>query len=213
MSDNKFQNKYRIPSARAQWWDYGNNAAYFITICTANMEHYFGKIIDGKMQLSPVGVIADVFWHEIKKHTDFIELCEFVVMPNHIHGILIIDKPATDVGTDVETGHVETGHALSLPPSPPPPPPPHPQPMEQQPNLTPGQKRFRNQGKNTISSIIGGYKSVVSKHARRLGYDFAWQSRFYDNIIKTDSDYQRIAKYIIDNPIVWEKDRFYSEEQ
>jgi len=157
------------------------------------------------MQLSPVGVIADVFWHEITKHADFIELCEFVVMPNHIHGILIIDKPATDVGT----GHVETGHALSLPMSPSPQ--PHLQPMEQQPNLTPGQKRFRNQGKNTISSVIGGYKSVVSKHANRLGYDFAWQSRFYDNIIRNDSDYQRIAKYIIDNPIVWEKDRFYNE--
>ncbi len=56
----KYQNKYRIPSARAQWWDYGWNGAYFITICTQNREHYFGNIQHGRMTLSPVGVIADV---------------------------------------------------------------------------------------------------------------------------------------------------------
>jgi putative transposase len=48
----KFRNKYRIASARAQWWDYGRNGLYFITICTANREHYFGKIVNGKMILS-----------------------------------------------------------------------------------------------------------------------------------------------------------------
>ena len=50
----KFQNKYRIASARAQWWDYGNNAAYFITICTHDRQHFFGKIMNGEMQLSPL---------------------------------------------------------------------------------------------------------------------------------------------------------------
>lgn len=60
----KFQNKYRIGSARAQWWDYGWNGAYFITICTADKEHFFGEIKNGKMILSQTGVIADILWYE-----------------------------------------------------------------------------------------------------------------------------------------------------
>jgi REP element-mobilizing transposase RayT len=92
---SKYMNKYRSESARAQWWDYGWNGAYFITICTADREHFFGEIKNGKMILSPTGVIADLLWHEIKNHSKFVELGDFVVMPNHIHGILILDKPKT----------------------------------------------------------------------------------------------------------------------
>ncbi len=92
MSD-KFQNKYRIASARASWWNYGWNGAYFITVCTANRSNYFGEIENGKMKLSSIGILADVLWHEIKNHAENIELGAFVVMPNHIHGILILDRP------------------------------------------------------------------------------------------------------------------------
>ena len=200
MTDNKFKNKYRIQSARAQWWDYGNNAAYFITICTANREHYFGNIINEKMHLSSIGVIANVFWHEIKKHTHFIKLGEFIVMPNHIHGILIIDKPFDDIDNNIGTDNVETRHALSL------------QPQFQSANQQSfGQKRFQNQGKNTISSIIGGYKSVVSNHIHRLGYNFKWQTRFYEHIIRNEQSYQHITDYITNNPKNWENDKFYTE--
>ena len=87
----KFQNKYRIQSARCPNWDYSSNAAYFITICTQNRENYFGEIINQKMQLSQIGVIADILWHEIKNHTKNVDLEAFVVMPNHIHGILILN--------------------------------------------------------------------------------------------------------------------------
>ena len=63
---DKFQQKYRIPSARFNKWDYGWSATYFVTICTKNKEHYFGKVVDGKMVLSEIGVIADLLWYEIK---------------------------------------------------------------------------------------------------------------------------------------------------
>ena len=92
MSELKFKNKYRIPSNRLKNWDYGNNAAYFITICTQNREHYFGEIKNGEMQLNELGENATRFWLDIPKHFPFIELGNFVVMPNHTHGILIIDK-------------------------------------------------------------------------------------------------------------------------
>ncbi len=87
----KFKSKYRIPSARLQTWDYSNNGAYFITICTKNKHHYFGEIIHGKMQLSHIGVLAGVLWYEIKNHALNIELGDFVVMPNHVHGILLLN--------------------------------------------------------------------------------------------------------------------------
>jgi REP element-mobilizing transposase RayT len=96
MMNDKYQNKYRIPPARAQWWDYGSNGAYFVTICTRDHKCFFGEIIEQQMQLSHVGLIADIFWHEIKKHSDCVKPDAFVVMPNHIHGIIVIDKPDDD---------------------------------------------------------------------------------------------------------------------
>ncbi len=92
----KFKGKYRIPSTRLQNWNYGWNGAYFITICTKNRIHYFGKVVNGRMQFSHIGIVADILWYEIKNHADHIELGEFVVMPNHIHGILILNDKNCD---------------------------------------------------------------------------------------------------------------------
>jgi len=84
--------------------------------------------------------------------------------------------------------------------------------MQQTQQQTIGQKRFQNQGKNTVSSIIGSYKSAVTKHAHRLGYNFAWQSRFYDHIIRNNESFNKISEYIIENPKNWEQDKFYKNE-
>lgn len=198
MSQGKFQNKYRISSIRAQWWDYGWNGAYFITICTQDRKHYFGEIRNNKMILSHAGIIADLLWHQIPIHHDNVELGDFVVMPNHIHGILIIDRQNNidlDCADNLNDLHnVQTGHALSLPPK-------------------PGSQRFQNIGKNTISSIVGSYKSAVTKHANRLGYPHQWQKLFYDNIIRDNNQYQRISDYIVSNPENWTKDKFKAEDK
>jgi len=227
----KFKNKYRIPSARAAWWNYGWAGIYFITICTAHREHYFGEIIKNpgnKMQLSHVGVIADVLWYEIPHHAKYIELGSFVVMPNHLHGILILIFNADENGLDgdefrdvnrnsgdrnvnVGNPNVETRRALSLQL---PPPQQQSQPLQpippQSTELSFAQQRFRNQGKNTISSIVGSYKSAVTKHAHRLGFEFDWQLRFHDHIIRNDAEYQRINDYIESNPDHWEEDKFFN---
>lgn len=89
--NEKYQNQYRIPSARLQTWDYGWEGKYFITICTKDKLHYFGKILNGKI-LSNIGVIANLMWYEIRNHQKNVELGEFVVMPNHAHGILILNN-------------------------------------------------------------------------------------------------------------------------
>jgi len=120
---DKFKDKYRIPSARAPWWDYGWTGGYFITICCEEHRHVFGQITDGKMTLSPVGQLAHALWYEIPRHARNVRLGAFVVMPNHVHGILILEH--NDAGEDVNVsggdsggvfcgGSVETRHALSL---------------------------------------------------------------------------------------------------
>ncbi len=116
MGNDKFQNKYRIASARLPNWDYTSNGAYFITICTKDRIPYFGRIENKKMILSNMGIIADLMWHEIKNHAKNIELGEFVVMPDHIRGILILN--GGDGMGIAGNAIVETLHATSLPSSP-----------------------------------------------------------------------------------------------
>jgi REP element-mobilizing transposase RayT len=234
----KFRNRYRIRSARAPWWDYGWPAAYFITIVTKNRFPYFGEIKDEKMHLSNVGVIADLLWYEIKNHAHDCDLGEFVVMPDHIHGILILKRngePKSNHRLVKRTAMVETRHALSLPS-------PYVSPGTEWPYVSPGtespyvspgtewpyvspgtewpyvspgtewsyvspdlpsQNRFQNQGKNTISAIIGSFKSAVNKHANRLGYPFRWQPRFHDRIIRNAFELERKTCYIRDNVKNW----------
>ncbi|MDR0681152.1 MAG: hypothetical protein LBG15_04780 [Dysgonamonadaceae bacterium] len=77
-------------SIRLKGYDYSQAGLYFVTICVQNKECVFGEIVDGKMNLSPLGIIVDVLWHEIKNHANNIDLCEYTVMPNHIHGIIML---------------------------------------------------------------------------------------------------------------------------
>ena len=161
------------------------------------------------MELTQCGVLANVLWHEIKNHTKNVELGAFVVMPNHIHGILKLNP--TDI---VETGwlNVETGHALSLQRR-------NKSPLEKTP-LSSNEKskvpsiqnthyRLRNIGKNSVSSIIGSYKSAVTKHANRMGIANGWQTRFHDHIIRNDEEYQSINNYIESNVMNWKDDKFF----
>ncbi|QOW09198.1 transposase [Kaistella flava (ex Peng et al. 2021)] len=214
---DKYKNKYRIQSARATWWNYGWAGAYFITICTKNRNHYFGGINQGeknKMNLSNCGILADVFWHEIKNHAQNVELGAFVVMPNHIHGILILGEDSESGADSEDTGDMrdtrdiaETGHAPSVPR------------LGLRSQLKSNDNSQFNEdfesikspsrmGKNTVSSIIGSYKSAVTKNANRLGLEFAWQERFHDHIIRNDGEYQRINDYIESNINHWNEDKF-----
>ncbi|MFO7874714.1 MAG: transposase [Bacteroidales bacterium] len=185
---DKFRNKYRILSARLQNWDYGWNAAYFVTICTVNRECHFGNIKNGEMNLMEIGKKADEYWLEIPEHFPFVKLDVHVVMPNHVHGIIIINK--TDDGRVRRTVETQNFASLQMPSTPESP--------------QPGNK-FGPQSQN-LASIIRGYKTGVTKYARINNIHFAWQSRFYDHIIRNDAEYQRIKKYIINNPKKWNDD-------
>jgi len=99
MSFEKFREKYRVPSSRLKNYNYGQNGAYFVTITTAGRENFFGEIQNGKMILSEMGKMAEKYWYEIPRHFPFVRLDAFVVMPNHIHGILWIirDKQSGNI--------------------------------------------------------------------------------------------------------------------
>ena len=213
---DKFQNKYRIQSARLPNWDYGWNASYFVTICTANRELFFGEILNGKMILSETGEKADKYWLEIPEHFPFVKLDVHVVMPNHVHGIIIIDKPddgrndgknkkritgqndgnnvganvGRNVGRNVETPNLD----VSTPQSPQRP---------QRPQTAAASQKWKPA---TLGSIINQYKRICTIESRKINIDFAWQSRFHDHIIRNDEEYQRIKNYIINNPENWNND-------
>ena len=197
LNNEKYRNKYRIASTRLQNWDYGWNAIYFVTICTKCKNHYFGEIVDGKMHFSPIGAIADVLWHELENHFDNIDIDAFVVMPNHIHGIIAINNG--DNGIDnayrIDNAYCRDNACV----------------VSTRDNATIGQQRFQHQGTKTLSSIVGSYKSAVSRHAHRLGFDFAWQSRFYDIIVRNNEALLRIQSYINNNPTNWKEDIFHQQ--
>jgi REP element-mobilizing transposase RayT len=207
---DKYKNKYRIPSARLQHWDYGANGAYFITICTQDRQCFFGDIVSDmvvktpnlgvsktqSMRLHPIGQLAEQFWMQIPNHFPFVELGNFVVMPNHVHGILIIDRGETPI---VETPNLGVSTGASPGPSPGPTPSPPP--------FHGGKNDKWNPG--TIGVIINQYKRMVTIHARKIHADFGWQSRFHDHIIRNAQSFETIQSYIETNPLNWEKDKFY----
>lgn len=211
----KFRNKYRVPSARLQNWDYGSNGAYFITICTKEMQHFFGEVVDKKMILNSVGELAEEYWIEILKEFPYVEFGNFQIMPNHMHGILIIDKsvvPATvetrfiasnldgiieDERSKDDADSSETRLIASVLPE------------------KDGIGGFSGENNpmlsDNISRIIRWYKGRCTFEMRKINPNFGWHSRFHDHIIRNSESFERIQNYIEENPARWEEDKFYKK--
>lgn len=200
-NDLKFQNKYRISSTRLKGYDYLSNGAYFITICTKNRENFFGEIRDGEIRLSKIGEIAADEWKESAEIRKYVYLGEWVVMPNHLHGILILDNaeytndgkcrdvlPKRLYKTKRFYGHDGDHHGYDGD---------HPQMSKISP------------AKNSLSTIIRFFKRQTTIRARQITPDFAWQPRFHDRIIRNEPEHQRIAEYIYNNPVNWERDDYF----
>lgn len=100
---SKFRNRYRNESIRAQWWNYANAGAYFITICTAGRQKIFGTIIDKEMHLSPIGEIVNQEWNISFDMREELFCDNFVIMPNHIHAILRIENDGV-ISDDIVVG-------------------------------------------------------------------------------------------------------------
>jgi REP element-mobilizing transposase RayT len=205
----KFQNKYRIQSARLPDWDYGSNGLYFITICTRNRECFFGDVIDGEMQLSEIGNLAKQYLLEIPKRFPYMDLDEFVIMPNHVHAILVVDKTGDDADdrdrNDLDNNDGDCRDAIhrvsTAAPS------TSDVPNPKQPGGITGDKNPMLH--DNISNVLNWYTGRVTFESRKIDKNFGWQARFHDHILRDDDEYQRIKKYIIENPGNWYNDLLF----
>jgi len=201
---DKFKNKYRVESHRMPGWDYSGNGYYFITLVTQNRECNLGEIINEKMILSDFGKIVDTEWEKSFEIRNELFCDEYIIMPNHLHAIVIIEKSKNDDDLNIIHGmnntngshdlHVETHGRASL----------QNQPFYRKPQ--------------SLSSFIGGFKSVINtkidnfiddnnldipKYNRNHHF---FQQNYYDHIIRDENEYNRISQYIINNPVKWGND-------
>ena len=173
-----FKDTYRIETTRLRGWDYASAGWYFITICTHNRQPFFGWVEDGKMRLSPIGEVARKYWQAIPQHTaGNVALDVFVVMPDHVHGIIVI-RDGGDVDVDVETLQCNVSTSTSPPPR------------------DPNNPMARISPKpGSLGAIVRSYKSAVSRWCSQNEHSqFAWQSRYYDHIIRDEQALQRIRQ-------------------
>lgn len=208
MGIEKFQDRYRITSARASWHAY-DDGAYFVTICTAHREYYFGEISRGEMHLTVIGQFVADNLQNVTAHYQYAEIPLFVVMPNHLHAIVYIDGnkiPSTrrDVADNIDSFGRDVADNNDEP-------------------CRDVARRVSTIGKNAkmqeianqsgwLSVCMGGIKSAVTKYAHENNIDFGWQSRFHDHIIRDTNEMNRIADYIENNVAKWESDCFYKNE-
>ena len=181
----------RRRSIRLKDYDYSQSGLYFITICTANNRCLFCNAPADTLNHSHVGNIARDCWLEIPIHFKNVKLDEFVVMPNHIHGIIGL--------TDEEQRRAENFQPLQL----------HKQNVGVQyiePSLS--RNRFQHLTPKSIGSIIRSYKAAVTRQCRKDEIcEIVWQRNFYERIIRSEKELNCLREYIANNSLNWNIDR------
>ena len=200
--------KHHRRSIRLPGYDYTQPGAYFVTIVTHDRECLFGEVVDGQMRLNPFGEIVREEWFRTAVVRPYVMLApdEFVVMPNHIHGIIWIvgagDRGHGDDGGDVD---VFVGAQRRCAPTPPTPPPPTPHTVRRPvggatpTNVVPG----------SLGAIVRAIKSATTKRINALrGTPAApvWGRNYYEHIIRYETSLNRIRRYIAANPSQWAED-------
>ena len=173
----KFKDTFRVETTRLKEWDYSNPWWYYVTINTKDHVEYFGKVEGGEMVLNELGLVVKRSWKEMPKHFSNVELDYFVIMPNHVHGIIIIN----------ETQNVETCHGMSL-----------------QSKKNEFSKPIKNSLSVIVNQFKGSVKRWANKNGYT---NFSWQARFYDRIIRNEKELFNIRKYIEQNPQRWDLEK------
>ena len=182
---------------RLKNYNYSNEGLYFVTICIKNRHNLFGKIENNQMILNQYGKIIFQQWKWLFKRYEYVKQDEFVVMPNHVHGILIIIPGRDVIGRDV------IGRDRSRP-----------VPTNTNTNKnTNTNTNLRMQTNNlqkikSLSELIGAFKTTSSKKIHQIGMkNFQWQRSFHDRIIRDFDSLHNIRNYIQNNPKIWFRDR------
>jgi REP element-mobilizing transposase RayT len=180
-----FSKKYRVEPARLPKWDYSSPGRYFVTVCTFDRSEMFGAIVNDEMRVNECGGIVNDEWEKSFEIRHELKCDEFIVMPNHIHGIIRIYGSGDSV--------VETHGRASLPI-----------------NKTKPQTGIAYRTPKSISSFIAGFKSAATKRInelRKLPGACVWQPRFHDHIVRNERELFAIRQYIRNNPANWKNDR------
>ncbi|MFA5346182.1 MAG: transposase [Candidatus Omnitrophota bacterium] len=165
---------------RLKNYDYSQNGYYFVTICIHSRREWFGKINNGVMELNETGHIVLACWNDLPNHYRNIELDEFIVMPNHAHGIVVIGnvgnglKPFPTDGIQIYADEMKNPRYHGLP------------------------------------EIMRGFKTFSSRRVNetiKTGNKFHWQKSFYDHVIRDEMSLGRIREYIRNNPKQWDTDK------
>ena len=176
--------KHHRRSIRLKGYDYSRPGAYFVTMCVQDWEWKFGRVVDGRVFLSREGEIASRCWAEIPQHFGNAVLDEYVIMPNHMHGIIVL-KSKEEERTSVGVEYIQPRHNN----------------LETQ---IERQNRFQHVIPNSISSILRSYKAAVTKLCRESGMiDFKWQRNYYEHIVRNHKALYAIRAYIRNNPAKW----------
>jgi REP element-mobilizing transposase RayT len=199
-ADLDWDEEYHPESIRLDGWDYRQSAWYFLTICTQDRRPYFGAVRNGIVGLSRAGCIAAQEWRRTPEVRPYVRLDAWIVMPNHVHGILGIttespghnaakSDPSKSLGNnDVETSRRDVSTGAN----------------EREPKDKPQLRA------HSVGAIIGQYKSVCTKRIRaECRPDFGWQARFYDRILRNRQEFEAARRYVNQNSAKWTEDRHF----
>jgi putative transposase len=173
---NSGENRRR--SIRLVAYNYSLPGAYFVTICIKDRKSILGNIKNGNVDLSPIGEIAHQCWKEIPNHFNYVELDAYIVMPNHLHGIIILNKDCRGVQLNARKKKTSNFYKSISP------------------------------ERVTLSVIIRTYKAAVTTKCRKRKYHFLeWQRNYYEHIVRNEDVLSRIREYIVNNPLQWKFDK------
>jgi putative transposase len=176
--------KHHRRSIRLPEYDYGQPGAYFVTIVAWHRQCLFGRVVDGEMKLSSFGLVAKQQWEKLPNRFPNIELGAFIIMPNHMHAIIVITA-----GRGTAENQSDRDGELT--------------------RRAPTQEGFQKPVKGSIPTIVRSYKSAVSLRINlmRGTQDVpVWQRNYYEHVIRNGTDLRNKTDYINANPLLWNKD-------
>ena len=180
--------KHHRRSIRLPGYDYSQPGAYFVTICVDRRECLFGDVVDGQMRLNQYGEIVADEWQRSSVIRQEIELDAWVVMPNHFHGIVIINPVGANGRSPLRRS-----------------------PLRRSP---PGNYVRPQMKPKSLSSLMAGFKSITTKKInilRDASGTKLWQRNYYEHIIRNQEAMDKIRQYIINNPLSWSIDQLHPD--
>ena len=165
-------------SIRLSGHSYSQDGAYFVTVVTRERMTLFGDVIDGDMRLNDTGRMISQLWEWLETRYPYVRLDEYVVMPNHLHGVIVLG--------DLDAGGSRTA-----------------------PTGVVNGNRVDTARRKPLGRLVGAFKTVTTKQAnlaKGTPGQVLWQRNFYERIIRSDQEWNRIREYIANNPLKWEED-------